>query len=81
MATGACTPALRAGSAPLPLTPRQREIIGLVATGFTNREIAERLYMSIRTVEGHLLRSCRRVGVNSREELASLLDGFGFAPE
>ena len=37
--------------------------------------------MSTRTVEGHLLRSCRRVGVNSREELASLFDGFGFAPE
>ena len=81
LATGASTPALRAGSAPLPLTPRQREIISLVATGFTNREIAERLFMSIRTVEGHLLRSCRRVGVNSREELASLLDGFGFASE
>ncbi|WP_241961881.1 helix-turn-helix transcriptional regulator [Rhodococcus opacus] len=50
---GLNTPALRQAGEPTPLTRRQREIVALVSQGFTNKEIAERLGVSIRTVEGH----------------------------
>ena len=52
---------------------RQRGVIELVVAGLSNREIAERLVMSVRTVEGHVYRACQRVGAKSREELASIL--------
>jgi DNA-binding NarL/FixJ family response regulator len=57
----------------LPLSGRQRGVIELVVAGLSNREIAERLVMSVRTVEGHVYRACQRVGAQSREELASIL--------
>jgi DNA-binding CsgD family transcriptional regulator len=69
---GLCTPALRS-SAGLPLSGRQREVIELVLAGLSNREIAERLMMSVRTVEGHVYRACQRVGVNTRDELATVI--------
>jgi DNA-binding CsgD family transcriptional regulator len=68
---GLCTPALRS-PASQPLTGRQREIVELVLAGLSNREIADRLVMSVRSVEGHIYRACQRVGVSSREELASI---------
>jgi DNA-binding CsgD family transcriptional regulator len=73
---GAQTPALRAVTSPLLFTARQREIISLAAQGLPNKEIAQRLTMSIRSVEGHLFRACQRVGANSREQLISILQGF-----
>ncbi|MGV9680651.1 LuxR C-terminal-related transcriptional regulator [Nocardia sp. NPDC003482] len=73
-ATGADTPALRALRYENPLTPRQREVIALVAAGLTNREIAEKLVMSIRTVEGHLFRASQRTGINNRDQLTTLLE-------
>jgi DNA-binding CsgD family transcriptional regulator len=51
------TPALREAKESKPLTPRQREIFALVAQGFSNKQIAERLNMSVRTVEGHRFRA------------------------
>lgn len=73
--TGAHTPALRANTTTSdPLTARQREIIALVAAGLTNRQIADRLVMSIRTVEGHLFRASQKTGINTREGLAAALD-------
>jgi DNA-binding CsgD family transcriptional regulator len=68
---GLCTPALRS-PASQPLTGRQREIVELVLAGLTNREIAARLVMSVRSVEGHVYRACQRVGASTREELASI---------
>lgn len=68
---GLCTPALRV-PASQPLTGRQREIVEFVAAGLSNREIADRLVMSVRSVEGHIYRACQRVGANSREELAAI---------
>lgn len=69
------TPALRALGRPLPLTAREREIVMLAATGHTNRQIAEQLVVSVRTVEGHLYRACGKLGVRGRAELATLLPG------
>ncbi|WP_326545751.1 LuxR C-terminal-related transcriptional regulator [Mycolicibacterium sp. ND9-15] len=68
---GLCTPALRS-PASQPLTGRQREIVEFVVAGLSNREIANRLVMSVRSVEGHIYRACQRVGASSREELASI---------
>jgi DNA-binding CsgD family transcriptional regulator/tetratricopeptide (TPR) repeat protein len=72
---GLCTPALRTPVSASPLTGRQREIAELVAAGLSNRDIGDRLKMSVRTVEGHLLRACRRVGAGSRAELAAIMRG------
>lgn len=69
---GLCTPALR-NPAGQPLTHRQREIAELVVAGLSNRQIAERLVISVRSVEGHLYRACQRVGASSREELAAII--------
>ena len=71
---GLCTPALRSRLG-IPLTGRQRDVIELVAYGLSNREIADRLVMSVRTVEGHVYRACQRVGANTREELAAIVRG------
>jgi DNA-binding NarL/FixJ family response regulator len=57
---GARTPALAAVAAPLPLTNREREIVTLAAGGLSNRQIAERLTVSVRTVEGHVYRACTK---------------------
>jgi ATP/maltotriose-dependent transcriptional regulator MalT len=75
---GARTPALRAVALPPPLTAREREIAALAASGRSNREIAERLVVSVRTVEGHLYRVCRKLGVADRTGLAAILsEGAG----
>lgn len=74
---GAHTPAVRLAAQPLPLTGREREIATLAANGLTNREIADRLVVSVRTVEGHLYRANAKLGTSSRADLAYLLGGSG----
>src|ERR1700761_9237269 len=69
---GLCPPALRT-PAGLKLSGRQRDVIELVVAGLSNRQIADQLVMSVRTVEGHVYRACQRVGAQSREELASII--------
>ncbi|WNG91819.1 LuxR C-terminal-related transcriptional regulator [Mycobacterium sp. ITM-2016-00318] len=69
---GLSTPALRSPTGH-PLTERQREIVELAVAGLSNKDIAKRLIMSVRSVEGHLYRACQRVGANSREELAAII--------
>jgi len=66
------TPALRAGTAP-PISAREREVASLAATGLSNRQIAERLHVSVRTVEGHIYRACTRLGLADRAALADLV--------
>jgi DNA-binding CsgD family transcriptional regulator len=73
---GALSPALREAARPLPLTTREREVIALVAQGLSNRQIAEALHLSIRSVEGHLYRASMRSGATSRAELSALVREF-----
>jgi DNA-binding CsgD family transcriptional regulator/tetratricopeptide (TPR) repeat protein len=70
---GARTPALIAAAEPLPITDREREIITLAARGLTNQQIADKLVVSVRTVEGHLYRASAKLGINRRTDLADLL--------
>jgi DNA-binding CsgD family transcriptional regulator len=51
------------------LTVRESEVLGLLALGHTNREIAEQLYLSVRTVESHRARIQRKLSISSRAEL------------
>ncbi|VXC61442.1 Regulatory protein, luxR family [Arthrobacter sp. 9AX] len=55
------------------LTRREQDIVGLAVQGLTDREIAQRLMVSVRTVEGHLYRTYVKLGVRSRDELESAL--------
>lgn len=70
---GLRTPALLARSLPLPLSGREREIAHLVARGLSNREIADRLVLSRRTVENHLYRIFAKLDVTDREDLAAVM--------
>jgi ATP/maltotriose-dependent transcriptional regulator MalT len=75
---GARAPALVAAARAEPaaaLTRREREIVLLAAAGKPNREIADILTVSVRTVEGHLARSYAKLGITRRDDLADL----GFA--
>ena len=71
---GLCTPALK-NPVDQPLTDRQREIIELAAAGLSNKEIADCLVTSVRTVEGHVYRAYQRLGAKSRDELVSIMRG------
>lgn len=55
------------------LTTVERRVAGLVGAGQTNREVADTLFMSVRTVESHLGRVYRKLGVRSRTELAHIV--------
>lgn len=50
------------------LSAREREILNLLSEGLSNKMIAARLYLSIRTIEGHLVNIYSRLGVHSRTE-------------
>lgn len=52
------------GSAEAQLTPRQREVLQLIAEGHTNKEIAQRLGVSVKTVETHRMQLMERLGVH-----------------
>lgn len=69
---GADTPALRALAPGIALPPRERQIAELVSRGESNREIAHRLGLSVRTVEGHVYRLMGRLDVGTRGELKRL---------
>ncbi|MCC2593842.1 LuxR C-terminal-related transcriptional regulator [Tessaracoccus sp. OS52] len=55
------------------LTRREREVAHLVAEGLSSKAIAERLVLSVRTVESHLYQVFAKLGVRRREEIAELL--------
>jgi DNA-binding CsgD family transcriptional regulator len=55
------------------LTPSELRIAGLAGAGQTNREIAQRLLITPKTVEAHLARAFRKLHVDSRAQLAAAL--------
>lgn len=57
-----------------PLTAQQERIAALVAGGATNREVAQEMHLSPRTVDHHLRNVFARLGVRSRTEMARLLN-------
>jgi DNA-binding CsgD family transcriptional regulator len=71
--TGAVTPALRQATEALPLTARETEIVMLIGEGLSNRAVAERLTLSVRTVESYVYRAMAKTGTSRREDLAALL--------
>jgi DNA-binding NarL/FixJ family response regulator len=56
-----------------PLTRRELEVARLAATGMTDRDIADALVVSVRTVESHLAATYRKLGITSRQELRDAL--------
>jgi DNA-binding CsgD family transcriptional regulator len=59
------------------LTPQELKVAGLVCEGLTNREIAERLFLSPKTIETHLVHVFQKLDVRSRTELALALSRSG----
>ncbi|MFB5084992.1 response regulator, partial [Symbiobacterium thermophilum] len=62
----------------IPLNRQQLAIIRLVAQGYTNREIAERMFLSEKTVKGYLAEAMRRMGVKNRVEAAMVASKNGW---
>jgi DNA-binding NarL/FixJ family response regulator len=70
---------LVADEAPVePLTPREMEVLRLIAEGHTNRQIAEVLSISVRTVESHRANLMSKLGLHSRVELVRYAKRHGF---
>jgi DNA-binding NarL/FixJ family response regulator len=59
------------------LTPREREVMGYIIRGFTSRQIAETLYISLRTVEGHRASLFGKLGLKNRLELVEFAEKHG----
>ena len=65
------------GAGVVPLTRREKEIASLVAAGLANREIAQRLYLSKRTVDSHLEHIFTKLGLSARTQLAGWVRAHG----
>jgi LuxR family maltose regulon positive regulatory protein len=68
---GLMAPAAGAGALPEPLSRREQEVLGLIAAGLTNREIAEALVISPETAKKHTASIFGKLGVRSRREAAA----------
>ncbi len=55
------------------LTPSEHRVCELAASGRTNREIAQELFVTLATVETHLMRAYRKLGVEGRDALGAAL--------
>jgi DNA-binding CsgD family transcriptional regulator len=62
------------------LTPREHEILGLIAEGLSNREIGERLFVSENTVKSHSSRIFEKLGVGRRTEAVRRARDLGLIP-
>jgi hypothetical protein len=72
---GATSPAIQGADFAPPFTNREREIAILVADGLTNRQIAESVSLSVRTIESHIYRASNKAGVTGRSKLGDLMRG------
>jgi DNA-binding CsgD family transcriptional regulator/tetratricopeptide (TPR) repeat protein len=66
------------GADPFGLTPRERQVLALVADGATNREIGAQLYMAEKTASVHVSRILAKLDVRSRTAAAAVAHRFGF---
>jgi DNA-binding CsgD family transcriptional regulator len=57
------------------LTPGELRVVRLAADGHSNREIASQLYVTLKTIEGHLSRAYDKLGISSRDQLTQIIDG------
>ncbi|UAB94391.1 response regulator transcription factor [Dactylosporangium vinaceum] len=62
------------------LSPRERDVLALLAAGHTNAEVAQRLAVSLRTVETHRASLRARLGLGSRAELVAAAHRMGLLP-
>jgi ATP/maltotriose-dependent transcriptional regulator MalT len=70
-------PRRRTRTNPAGLTDRQLEVLGLLAEGLTNAEIADRLVVSVRTVDHHVAAILAKLNVTSRREATRAADNLG----
>jgi DNA-binding CsgD family transcriptional regulator len=56
------------------LTPSEHRVAEMAAAGLSNREIAQALFVTLRTVEIHLTHSYRKLDITSRKQLARALE-------
>src|SRR5262249_45939501 len=56
------------------LSPRELRVVQLAAEGRTNREIAYQLYVTLKTIEGHLARAYTKLGIERRQQLSKFFD-------
>ncbi|HSQ16552.1 MAG TPA: response regulator transcription factor, partial [Anaerolineales bacterium] len=59
------------------LTPREKDVLSLLARGYTNRQIAEEMNLSQRTIEGHRASLVNKLGISSRVELMNYVEKHG----
>jgi DNA-binding CsgD family transcriptional regulator len=57
------------------LTPGELRVVQLAAAGHSNREIAHELYVTLKTIEGHLSRAYTKLGIEGRGQLSQVLEG------
>lgn len=69
---------IAAGSSIERLTPREREVVNLIARGYSYRETAARLSISVKTLESHMGHIFEKLSVASRHELAALAYEEGY---
>jgi DNA-binding CsgD family transcriptional regulator len=58
-------------SGPAALTPAEQRVAALAAAGHSNRDIAEQLYVSLRTVETHLTHAFQKLNITNRAQLST----------
>ena len=74
---GAAGAEATSGDDPFGLTPRERQVLALVAAGATNREIGRQLYMAEKTASVHVSRILAKLDVRSRTEAAGVAHRLG----
>jgi DNA-binding CsgD family transcriptional regulator len=72
---GSPVPSIPSPSSRVQLTAQERAVAELVAEGLTNKEIAARLFLTVKTIEWHLRQIYRKLGIRSRVQLATYVNG------